>query len=622
MTHLFLYLRGIKTNWVVTFLIILVRHFDSQAQVLDYSTKTALSRGKITTNRSIIIQVNNKHERSLGEISIPHGDEGGFKILYAEIMDRNGHIVQKLKKKDILTRSRFSSGTFHQDELVSAFNLFWNEYPYTIRYAYENRFGNFIYLAYWRPPLYGHKTPLKSTLELVLPQDLEVMIKNQAKALFTEKIEEGKRLLKWELEETTLPEMENYSSSLTELSPSIIVAPENFYYGIAGSLSSWSHYGDWFLELNEDLFDLPDSDKIKIDGLIEDLSDKRTIISTLYRYLQEHTTYVNVSIDLGGLKSFPASYVSENKYGDCKALTTYMKALLNHAGIASNYVLVDLGEDGWIDQDIPGPQFNHIILGVPVAQDTIWLENTSSTSPFDYVGTPIHNRKALWLEKNKSRLINMPKISVDEALQITEHNFRLDAHGNGSVNTKFTFRAGDFEKFSYLYALSMRDDLKKGIMRKINYKDFVFKQWEFKKEYSDQKYAELFFEGMVSNQYTDLGDVTAIKPPKLDMPGFENPRERKTALQLKTPIHERVISRYDLSPLKPYTLELPEPVSIETEYGKYAHSYEINGHSVTLTELFVVNDAKYSLEQYPSFFEFVQSAREEQRKLTLILSPD
>ena len=617
-----MFLQSINTNWIITFLLIIICQFDSHAQVLDYSTKKTFSKGVLTAKRSITIQINNKDERSLGEISIPHGDEDHFKVLYAEIMDRHGKVVRKLKKKDILTRSRFSSGTFHQDDMVSEFNLFWDEYPYKIKYAYENQVGNFIYLAYWSPAIYKNKTPLRSTLELVLPQDLKVMIKNSAEASFTEKIEEGRRLLKWELEEIELSEIENYSPSLIELSPYVIVASENFYFGVNGSLSSWSGFGDWFLELNENVIELPDTEKIKVDSLTNDLSDNRTIISKLYHYLQDHTTYINVSIDLGGLKSFPASYVCENKYGDCKALTTYMKGLLNHAGIESNYVLIDAGEDGWIDQDMPGPQFNHIILGVPAGQDTIWLENTSSTSPFDYVGTSIHNRKALWLEKNESRLISMPKISVDEALQITEHDFKLGANGSGMVNTKFTFRVSDFEDFSYMYALSQRDDLEQHIMRKINYKDFIFNKWEFKKKHRDQKYMELLVEGMVSNQYTDLGDITAIRPPKLDIPNFEKPQERKTPLRLKTPIHEKVISRYELSPLKPYTLELPEPVSIENEYGKYAHSYEVEGNSVTLTEVFVVNEAKYSLEQYPSFFKFMQTARQKQRKFVLILSPN
>lgn len=91
-----MHLQSINTSWIITFLIIIIFQFDSHAEILDYSTKSTFSRGVLTSESSFTIQINNKDERSRGKIRIPHGDRGHFKILYAEIVDRYGNVIQKL----------------------------------------------------------------------------------------------------------------------------------------------------------------------------------------------------------------------------------------------------------------------------------------------------------------------------------------------------------------------------------------------------------------------------------------------------------------------------------------------------------------------------------------------
>ena len=97
-------------------------------------------------------------------------------------------------------------------------------------------------------------------------------------------------------------ETEAWCPPALELVPRVMVIPEDFKYSINGKLDSWESYGNWQYNVNRDLDILPDYEKRKVDELTKGLEDPRQIIKTLYYYLQDNTRYINVSIDVGGLR--------------------------------------------------------------------------------------------------------------------------------------------------------------------------------------------------------------------------------------------------------------------------------------------------------------------------------
>ena len=77
--------------------------------------------------------------------------------------------------------------------------------------------------------------------------------------------------------------------------------------------------------------------------------------------------YVNIKLGIGGLKPLPATFVDQKKYGDCKALSNYMNALLKAVGIKSYYAIINAGaNEEPATPSFPGDNFDHIILCVPL----------------------------------------------------------------------------------------------------------------------------------------------------------------------------------------------------------------------------------------------------------------
>lgn len=196
--------------------------------------------------------------------------------------------------------------------------------------------------------------------------------------------------------------------ALSNIDKRILPVLENFQMdGVQGSLKTWNAFGKWLNTLNQNMDILSEASTEEIKKVIGTEKDKHEIVKKLYAYLQQNMRYVSIQLGIGGYKPMPAQSVHDFKYGDCKALSNYMKALLKVADIPSRYVIINAGNNT-LSPDIADVRnvFNHAILAVPMDGDTIFLECTSSSNHMGYQGSFTGNRKALMIDEENSKLIN------------------------------------------------------------------------------------------------------------------------------------------------------------------------------------------------------------------------
>jgi len=152
---------------------------------------------------------------------------------------------------------------------------------------------------------------------------------------------------------------------------------------LPGQLTSWQSYGKWQHDLNADVCTLSADRAAEIKKLTANLPGDKEKVKYLYEYLQHNVRYVNIKLGIGGLKPLSATFVDQKKYGDCKALSNYMVALLKSVNIPAYYAIVKAGDNEEpADPAFPADPFNHIIVCVPLKGDTTWLECTNNTQPF------------------------------------------------------------------------------------------------------------------------------------------------------------------------------------------------------------------------------------------------
>ena len=111
------------------------------------------------------------------------------------------------------------------------------------------------------------------------------------------------------------------------------------------------------------------------------------------RTVQDRIRYVYVGLDGGNYRPSHADATWERRFGDCKAKTTLLVALLRELDIAAEPVLVATSSGDGIDQWLPTPaMFDHVVVRATVSGQVYWLD-----------GTRLGDRKLADLEPPASR---------------------------------------------------------------------------------------------------------------------------------------------------------------------------------------------------------------------------
>ncbi|MBK7885194.1 MAG: hypothetical protein IPJ81_16430 [Chitinophagaceae bacterium] len=230
--------------------------------------------------------------------------------------------------------------------------------------------------------------------------------------------------------------------------PTIQLAPRLFEYdGYKGSFSSWQDFGIWNYNLYEETNTFNAQRTGEILSLVKNSTTDAEKIKALYNYLKRSTRYVSIQLGIGGFKPFPVNFVDDKKYGDCKALTNYMRYLLKVAGIASYPALINAGYNKLpADVNFPASVFNHVILCVPLKNDTVWLECTSKNNECGILGTFTEKKKALLLTEKGGILINTPASNYNNNILTSKTIVLLDEEGGAATNSSFFYK-GEFNDF-------------------------------------------------------------------------------------------------------------------------------------------------------------------------------
>lgn len=343
------------------------------------------------------------------------------KKIKAEIFNAAGEKVTTINRNNFADYSANNTNEIFSDSRVLYHKASYPTYPFTIRYSYKVKYSGFVILPFWDVQTDFSKSVLKSSYQLTVPSGYSYRLKLHNLPDSTNTFAEGKKIVKkWEINNLKVLNEEKYID-YNDVFKWMEVAPDSIFYdGHTGNITTWLNYGHFLHNLYNNRTTLPEEVKNEILTLTQKCNSDDEKIKVIYQYMQSRTRYVAISLGIGGWQPFEASFVHSKGFGDCKALSNYTSALLKLVGILSFPSAICSGRYSRIDDSgfSSFGQTNHIILCVPLFNDTLWLECTDQNHPFGYVQRSIADRNTILITPDGGKFVRTPASAANQNLQV------------------------------------------------------------------------------------------------------------------------------------------------------------------------------------------------------------
>ncbi len=592
---------------------------DAHAIVRKTETKYTISsikKAKCNISEAITI-LDKEGEEKFANVSIFHDKYTKITKLKIAIYNANGEVRKKIKKREIVDIGIVQNGTLYDDNKVILFNYYSNEFPYTITIDYQITLTDYLQFPLWLPQFTDGLAIENASLTIQTENGVTIRYrqenKKQIDTLYAKTFSRQISNLKAFEEKQFVP-------PILDRVPNVYFAPNTFSRdGYSGNMKDWKQFGNWIQSLANNRNDLTEERKLEMQELVHDTQDTLEMIKRIYQYMQQNTRYVNLVLGIGGFQPMLPSAVDQNGYGDCKALSFYTKSLLESVGIKANYTIVRAGSDApKIWKDFPSQQFNHVILNIPLDNDTVWLECTSQNIPFGFLGDFTDNRFAISITDNGGELIKTPKYTQENNTKFTNANMQLNADGSlsGKIETMYSgLQYNNIIKF----ILDNEREQKKWLHNNLKLPEFE----------------------LIHFSVTD----SALRIPKarinldVHIPRYASTSKSRIFIPLpvlfKNEIHLRADSMRQedffirrskttkdsliITIPEGYAVEyIPDNILIENEIGLYQSNIKISANQLYYTREYILKEGIYPSKNYLSIKNFFKAISEaDHRKITL-----
>jgi hypothetical protein len=536
------------------------------------------------------------------------------------VYSADGTLIKKYHKSDMYDHLVIDNESLVTDDRSLYLKHDIATYPVTIEYIFDEDVKSLIDLGSWSFQSYDQS---------IQNAYYHISISSDAGFRYLNRNTNIKPL------KNTLDKTDNYSWHVSNLKafkpesgskpwqvlPRVYFAANSFeYYGIPGNINTWQNYGKWQQGLNADVCSLSPERAEEIKKMTANIKTDKEKARFLYEYMQQNTRYVGIQLGIGGLKPFPATFVDQKKYGDCKALANYMCAMLKAVNIPAYYAKVRSGEnEESCDPSFPFDLSNHIIVCIPFKSDTTWLECTSTTQAFGKLGSFTENRNALLITEDGGKLVNTPKSKDVDNQFNSEVHIILDADGGAKAQVKISSTGTYRDSYIGLTYLKT-DEQKQYLIRMLNMKQPS--AFEFKPSTDNDGVKEVNI-NLEYDKFFDIasGDKQFYRPRAFDLWQTTLPttEKRKADYYFETPMLKSCITTIDL-PAGFEVETLPTNQSLKFSYGTYEikYVYDAAKNQVVSTAKFNLTNQVIPASKYTEMQVYMDAIAKAQNKKLVI----
>jgi hypothetical protein len=601
---------------------------NANAVIRDNSTEITIEDvDEMVVHKKEVITILNKLGNSYANMSEYYDKETKITKLSAIIYDSFGSQIKKYSKSKFLDVSAVSGGTLYSDSRVKYVDYTPVSYPYTIVFESEYKTSSTGFIPSWRP-IQGYFVSVEND-SYKLKNPKKYIVRKKEKNFKNYSIEDESNTFEtsYSLINQKALKYENSAPSNLDVMPRLMIATNNFHYeGYYGAAKDWKSLGKWMHdELLVGRNEVSEITKREVKNLVINIDDPIEKAKIVYKYVQENTRYISVQEGIGGIQPISALDVDKVKYGDCKGLTNYTKSLLDVVGVTSYYTRLYASTDDRVSVDKEFVSFlgqtNHVILNIPNNGNDIWLECTSQTIPFGFLGDFTDDRNVLVMTPEGGVIKRTPAYKNEYNLQELKAKIQLEENGSLTANINRVSTGIQYDDKSFYETLSKEDLIK-------SYKSRV---WSYNNNLEiasvdliNDKEKIVFKEDIKASikNYASVNDQEYLfRVNVFNKNSFVPKRYISRKLPLKISRGYKDVDKYEFTIPNGYVLGiLPSGKILSTKFGTYKVTFtKIDDTSFKYHKTIVIKEGVYPKEDYKTYRSFRRSvAKYENLRIAIV----
>ncbi|WP_128331757.1 DUF3857 domain-containing protein [Apibacter sp. HY039] len=581
-----------------------------------------LSRKKMEISEEISVTVLNKSKDEFSNLYFPYDAHTKIKKLQIIIYDKDGKKIKTLKRSDFLDISSSDGNSLYTDDRYLYYKYYPVSYPYTVEISTTKESSNTVFIKDYVPLSTFNVSVENSSYTVLNTSGIALRFKKYTSDLY--EINEEKTETGWKYFVNNIPSFthEPLAPSLDILTPKVSFSLSEFSLaGREGGFSSWDEFGKWmYSDLLRPRQQLSEQVKKEVRGLINNQSSDKDKIKALYQFMQDRTRYINVSIGIGGWQPMNATEVYMKGYGDCKGLTNYMQSILHEIGIKAYYTIIYSGDsERNFDKDFPKMAGNHVILSIPVKNDTIWLENTSQNLAFNHLTSSTANRNALVVSEEGAKIITSKKYNSIDNTENINFSINIEKNGNAALNGSLIYKGLQYSNNLFFTSLKSQklQEYYKDFFSELNIKNY--KRCTVNND-RDKGLLTTELELEINNYAKIIGneiyfDAVPFKPVKSN---YQKDSNRKLPLEISFGYKDE--HSYSFTPPQGYTFTtVPGNILAVSEFGFYSLNFHLENEILKVTRKLYINKGRYNKDKFNEYVKFRNTIlKNDQSKVNII----
>ena len=292
--------------------------YSSNAVILNQEQHTELtSQESYTTHYKRKVTVLNEKGSDFLNLYIHYTDgRDVIKNITCSIQDSDGDVIYTMKRKEVSDVAAGDGYSIISDGRFKHWSYETNNYPVTIEYSYTKTSSDTWFLPSWRPIPYYDVAVVRSIYQVSSNQELRSYEQNMEQYPSITQLN-GSYMMK---NQTSLNK-EQFGPGTFDIFPILISNPLSYSYAdVLGQHNNWREYGQWIYDsfLRDKNIQFTPQLKATLEEYVQGSTDPVEISKAIYKYVQDNTRYVSVSLGDGGLNPADPNKTHETQYSDCK----------------------------------------------------------------------------------------------------------------------------------------------------------------------------------------------------------------------------------------------------------------------------------------------------------------